>query len=301
MKIEKHLFRYFFYLCTLFLNYDYLNILLTKNFFKMKKISVLFAIVLGIAIGFSSCNPTSESAVINLTSETTVEVDLMALDSVYVAGYVTSATDDIKSVTFTSNFNDGTWVTFEVTTFTDARNYQFELKGTDISARDGMTDVVITATTTAADVAATTKTITVTIKEIVIPIEEGTFEWQRIGGGTATGLEGYGLEWKGNYVRDIFVKLVPAEGSMLYILDAADWSISTVEEMMARLATATPATEYFNVSAEAPKDYDDVLFTIYNGYAHLIHVTHANVVNDANGTTITITGDYKEVAFAISK
>ncbi len=123
---------------------------------------------------------------------------------------------------------------------------------------------------------------------------EGTFEWVREGGAAATGLDIFGLEYR-NQTKVVYANIKPVEGARLYILNAADYAITDINTLNARLTSETEATVYRGVSVEASATYNDVLATVYNGRTYLIHVTNSTIeVSEYDGyRIITITGTYK--------
>jgi len=122
---------------------------------------------------------------------------------------------------------------------------------------------------------------------------EGTFQWERIGP-QASGLDEYGLYWQSN-TKSIYANIKPLDGARLYILNSADYSITDINTLNARLTSETEATVYRGVSVDVSSaTYDDVLATVYNGKTYLINVTRAVMTYDASsGSHCTITGTYK--------
>ena len=122
---------------------------------------------------------------------------------------------------------------------------------------------------------------------------EGTFMWERLGG-QASGLDEYGLYWQSN-TKAIYANIKPLDGARLYILNSADYAITDINTLNARLTSETEATVYRGVDVSLSNaTYDDVLVTVYNGKIYLIHVTRSTgEVSDNNGWHSTITGTYK--------
>ena len=166
--------------------------------------------------------------------------------------------------------------------------------------RDIVGQSVIQAVVTDAAGQTATATITLSINEPAQPLMARTFEWYRWGN-TITGLDEFGLEWKGNYPKDTYAKLIPQDGVKLFIFEAKDWNEVTTDVEKAAffnkaIETQHTADEYFEVNVtQMDMTYNDVIGTVMpDGTCHLIHITksHAEYVAPT-GTKITITGEAK--------
>jgi hypothetical protein len=119
------------------------------------------------------------------------------------------------------------------------------------------------------------------------------FEWKRVGGNTATGLEDFGLTWTSNTTTNAVIK----KGASKFVeLLPAQWnSINTMQALKTAIDAATDMNQWEKVSAtDASKTYDLTLGTIKGGKYYLIHVTNSTVTVATEGSTITIKGQYKE-------
>lgn len=118
------------------------------------------------------------------------------------------------------------------------------------------------------------------------------FTWERVGSNNATGLAQFGLKWTSNTSTSAIVAVDAA--TTLVELASGDWtSITTQEDLSTAIAAGTAVTEYRGVSATQNDTYDDVLGVTHNGTDYIIHITQGTVSTGGAGTTITITGEYK--------
>ncbi len=138
-----------------------------------------------------------------------------------------------------------------------------------------------------------TKTFTVTaLFPVATPLAQPqSFEFKRIGGNSATGLDTYGLKWTNN-AKIVHAQIKKDTATKLVILNSNDWTdITTVEDLTTAIENGNDVNVYDNVSAEASANYDDVLGVKVGGIYYILHVTHGNVTTSSAGTTITITGE----------
>lgn len=126
------------------------------------------------------------------------------------------------------------------------------------------------------------------------PLSEAKdFEWKRVGGTAATGLDQFGLTWTSNTGTSAVIK----KGADKFVeLNPENWTnFTTLEDIVAAIDAATDMDRWEKVSSEASKSYDLTLGTIKDGKYFLIHVENGKVTTDATvGTTIVITGKYKD-------
>jgi hypothetical protein len=118
------------------------------------------------------------------------------------------------------------------------------------------------------------------------------FTWQRVAGAPGTGLSQFGLEWVTNTSTNA---IIAVDGAMMYSLPASDWdNIATHQELQTAIDGATAITQYTEVSSQASGTYDDVLAVTYLENNYLINVQNGTVTTPTGGTTITVTGQYKD-------
>lgn len=123
--------------------------------------------------------------------------------------------------------------------------------------------------------------------------EAADFEWKRVGGNDATGLEQFGLTWTENTSTSAVIK----KGADKFVeLAAENWTgLSSVETLAEAIEAADDMDRWEKISAEESKTYDLTLGTKVETTYYLIHITNATVATDAvAGTTITVIGQYKE-------
>lgn len=121
-----------------------------------------------------------------------------------------------------------------------------------------------------------------------------SFTWKREGGDPGTGLDQFGLAWENNTSTNAIVKTDAAE--KMVILNSAAWTgITTVQGLSAAVEGQNGVTEYTGVSVQQDDSYDDVIGVKLDADTYyLIHVTNGEVSTAGTGTTITVTGEYKE-------
>ncbi len=136
------------------------------------------------------------------------------------------------------------------------------------------------------------KLIKVLAKETLLSVAKD-FEWKRVGGAAATGLETFGLTWTSNTATNAVIK----KGADKFVeLDPAQWtSLTNLEGLKTAIDAATDMEKWEKVSStSASKTYDFTLGTIKAGVYYLIHVSGSTVTVEAAGSTIVISGQYKE-------
>ncbi len=139
-------------------------------------------------------------------------------------------------------------------------------------------------------------TVAYTVNVVAPAFTDGTFEWFRQGN-TKTGFDQFGLQFE-NATKSIMANIKPLTDAKLYILESADYAITNINDLNAKLTTE--ATVYRNIITDnsGTVTYDDVIATVYNGKTHLLHITSATTVpynetTNPGGAKVTITGTYK--------
>jgi hypothetical protein len=131
-------------------------------------------------------------------------------------------------------------------------------------------------------------------KAATTPLSEAkSFEWKRVGGAAGTGLETFGLSWTDNTTNNAVIR----KGATKFVeLTPAQWtSITNKEALKTAIDAATNIDKWEKVSAtDASKTYDLALGTIKDNKYFLIHVTKSTVTVTDVGSTISITGHYKD-------
>lgn len=270
----------------------------------MKKLAMALACLVSVAF-FASCTQETPNPTISVaTQEGFIQNnDVVDVPSTCVFGFNVAAELNGKDLTkLYVTVSDGdttmTWADLDLTALAATRSYAYvdtlELR------RDIIGHVNINAVVTDAAGKTATASIAIDVNEPAQPLVSRTFTWYRLGN-TITGLDEYGLNWRGNYPRDTYAKLEPKDGVKLYIFNSEDWTNTTTDLEKATLfnkaiETMTPAENYFNVNVtQANMTYDDVIGTVLaDGTCHLIHVTTSKATSlGTQGTEITITGEAK--------
>lgn len=262
----------------------------------MKKLALALVCLISVAF-FASCTPEGQPTISVLNEEGYVQNgDGITSGEDFNFGFVMASSIETGAELATVA------ITVNDTTITEKiSGTEFTYKGVaNITLTRELPTATITATVTDAKGETAVATITVSIEESQ-ELVATPFEWYRLGV-NITGLDEFGLSWKGNYPRDTYAKLEPKEGVRLYIFNSEDWTNTTdVVEKAALFNKAieemNPAQEYFNVNVtQAEMTYDDVIGTIMpDGTCHLIHVTKstASYLGSQQGTEITISGEAK--------
>lgn len=162
-----------------------------------------------------------------------------------------------------------------------------------VNAGTNLGSTIYTFTVTDKDGNTDEVSFNVTVEAGTTPLGSATaFTWERVGGNPATGLAQFGLKWTSNSATSAIVAL--DAGTKMVVLGSADWtSFTTQEDLAAAISSGTAVTEYRGVSATANNTYNDVLGVSNNGTNYIINITQGTVSTGGAGTTITITGEYK--------
>ncbi|MBN2263773.1 MAG: hypothetical protein JW735_12710 [Prolixibacteraceae bacterium] len=262
----------------------------------MKKTFLMFtAVVAVLSMGLYSCIPDpadSNPPTIEVTSPVADTINVFVGDSLDFEITLASenglksllALSSSANVTLINNdldFNDTSSETVTVTAVVGE------------GALDGETAEVVFTVNDANKSANTKKVVVAKVKET--PLSEATdFEWKRVGGSAGSGLEMFGLTWTINkstmvnaIIRkdaDKFVELAPEQWTTITNIEALVEAVDAAEDM----------DEWNKISADASKSYDLCLATVKEGKYFLIHITNSTVSVGDVGTTISITGQYKE-------
>ncbi len=265
----------------------------------MKKLALALVCFASLAF-FASCNPEGQPTITVLNEEgyvqdgATVDVNT-EFDFGFVMASSATTNKELSSMILIIDDETPDTIAINGTEWTYRGTLKYEATRDEIIGTSSIKAIVT-------DVAGQTATATInlTINQPAQPLIARTFTWYRLGN-TITGLDEYGLNWRGNYPRDTYAKLEPKDGVKLYIFNSEDWTNTTTDLEKAALfnnalETMTPAENYFNVNVtQANMTYDDVIGTVLaDGTCHLIHVTSSKATYlGTQGTEITITGESK--------
>jgi len=266
----------------------------------MKKLALALVCLVSVAF-FASCNqPKGQPTIAVLQEEGFVkDGDIVNLGEEVNFGFVMATSPQSNSLlkSLIIKIDD------EAPDTIDIQGTEYTYKGVityNLSKDEIVGNSTIIATVYDAVGEFATTSIKLSINQPAQPLIARTFTWYRLGN-TITGLDEYGLNWRGNYPRDTYAKLEPKDGVKLYIFNSEDWTNTTTDLEKATLfnkaiETMTPAENYFKVNVtQANMTYDDVIGTVLaDGTCHLIHVTTSKATSlGAQGTEITITGEAK--------
>lgn len=265
----------------------------------MKKLALALVCFASLAF-FASCKPEGQPTITVLNEEgyvqdgATVDVNT-EFDFGFVMASSATTNKELSSMILIIDDETPDTIAINGTEWTYRGTLKYEATRDEIIGTSSIKAIVT-------DVAGQTATATInlTINQPAQPLIARTFTWYRLGN-TITGLDEYGLNWRGNYPRDTYAKLEPKDGVKLYIFNSEDWTNTTTDLEKAALfnnalETMTPAENYFNVNVtQANMTYDDVIGTVLaDGTCHLIHVTSSKATYlGTQGTEITITGESK--------
>ena len=265
----------------------------------MKKLALALVCLASVAF-FASCQQNGVPSIQVLNEEGYVkDGDVIDLGDEVNFGFVMSSAIEsnspLTSLIIKIDDNAPDTVALTGTSYTYRGTLVYGLEKDEIVGNSTITATVYDATGQFA-----TASITISLNQAAQSLVGRTFEWYRLGN-TITGLDEYGLNWRGNYPRDTYAKLEPKDGVKLFIFNAEDWANTTTDVEKASLfnkamETMTPAENYFNVNVtQANMTYDDVIGTVLaDGTCHLIHVTKSRAETvTSQGTAVTITGEAK--------
>ena len=265
----------------------------------MKKLALALVCLVSVAF-FASCNPEGQPTIQVLAEEGYVQNgDVVNLGDEVNFGFVMSSAIEtgspLASLVIKIDDNDPDTITLTGSTYTYRGTLVYGFEKEEIV---GSSTIIATVYDAAGQSA--TASLTFDLNQAAQDLIVRTFEWYRLGS-TITGLDEFGLEWKGNYSRTDYAKIVPQDGVKLFIFESKDWEeVTTDVEKAAFFNTANEtmhtAEEYFEVNVTAANmTYDDVIGTVMpDGTCHLIHVTASHSAYQApQGTATTITGEAK--------
>ena len=273
----------------------------------MKNFKIVMILVAAVAMFCSCGNPEAPTvALTDANSLTETTFDLANPELPVILGFATSDEKGLKDIKITRTTFDakgevlGEPVPFPVAAadYEGMTDFNREVVDTLLKAEvENAAKVVYEAVVINKKDGQANATYTVNIKEA--SFTTGTFEWKRLGGAAATGLADFGLSWTASG-KTVTAKIVPTNGAKLYILEAADYAITNITDLNAKLTSEV--NEYRGVNAEAPTDktYNDVIATVYNGKTYLINVTASKGTVETQGNQIVVTGTYKAFQNAVA-
>lgn len=263
----------------------------------MKKLALALVCFASVAF-FASCTPeitNPEPSIAIFAGDNDYLYDGMQIDVNVEYPFCFKVASNAQTAKELANFK--IYIDDEIQIDSTISGNEFEFTGVfTYEQREIIDETVIKAVVTDVDGKANTATINLTVNQPAQPLEVGTYEWYRLGN-NITGLDEFGLVWKGNYPKDTYAKLIPADGVSLFIFNSEDWeTVTTDVEKVAFFTNAVefqhPAEEYWEVNVtQESMEYDDVIGTIMpDGTCHLIHVikSHSESIPQGTETTITV-------------
>lgn len=273
----------------------------------MKK-QTLFALGLAgaLTLGLSSCEDDNDNVEPSL--------NIRELSSGSTGGAMTINQGEALIFTIDARSGDGDMETFRISnsgsntinpipTSTQGNDFPYDIARADQSTyRDtvvfaqaglnlGVTNYSFSVTDDNGEVASLSFDVTVEAGTSALSAAQ-SFTWERVGGNAATGLSQFGLAWTSNSSTSAIV--VTDAATKMVELSSGDWTgITTVEDLEAAIDGGTGVSEYRGVSSSQSNSYDDVLGVSHNGTAYMINIKQGTVSTGGAGTTITITGEYK--------
>ena len=283
----------------------------------MKKLALALMCLVSVAF-FASCDPTEKNPSISvnsgegyLTNGQTIE-----METDYSFGFTATSNlytnKELYRLVVTAEYFD----TEGASTGKDELD-RIELTGTAYSytgtlhltssAKDLLGSALITAVVTDAAGETASAEIKVNVNDggVTPPSQQllgQAFDWYRTGLtlNSAEDMKKVGLDWPGNYPRVDYVRITPLTGCTMFIINDGDKynEITTVGEKDAFFAnlkeTATPDTQYNEISAWQGKDYNTMLAVIdASGEYHLVHFVKATTQMVSAGALIHLTGELK--------
>jgi len=260
----------------------------------MTKKNVWIALLLTAVVGvFTSCvdDPISEEApIITVSSPAADSVEIFIGDSIDFTIALSAENGLTKFKAMASGI--GIELTNSELTFdgTNNESVTVNVKVTE-SASEGNVDLTFVVED-GHKTSNTTKTLVISKKETPLSDAAG-FEWERVAGADATGLEKFGLTWTDNTSASAVIK--KGADKFVELSEDAWTSITSVEALTAAVDAAEDMERWEKISVQASASYDLTLGTKVGDSYFLIHITNATVSADQTiGTTITIVGEYKE-------
>ena len=265
----------------------------------MKKLAMALMCLVSLAF-FASCNPEGAPTIQVLSEDGYVQNgDIVNLGEEVNFGFVMSSAIEtgspLASLVIKIDDNDPDTIALTGSNYTYRGTLVYGLEKEEIV---GYSTLIATVYDAVGQYATTS--LTFSLNQPAQDLVVRDFEWYRLGN-TITGLDEFGLEWKGNYPKDNYAKIVPQEGVKLFVFTSEDWAnVKTDVEKAAFFNTAIETMhsveEYWEVNVtQMDMEYDHVIGTVLaDGTCHLIHVTSSHSASQPpQGTATTIYGEAK--------
>ena len=226
----------------------------------------------------------------------------------YVSSDITMSPDSVfqVSVIGTENTESGTrldqfMITRQVTGGGIAPEVDTMIGGSTFSkvftiqASDVETEEEFVFTLTDRDGESTTRSFVVTTEAPATTTPLGTaqaFTWERDGGAAGTGLDTFGLSWTSNTGSSPNFSAVISNGATKMVeLTAADWALTTVEDLAAAIDGESDVT---SIDIPFPATaIDTYIGVLHMGTYYILHVQESTSTACPAGTCVDITGESK--------
>ncbi len=261
----------------------------------MKKLFLALVCFASVAF-FASCGKdTDKNPLVSINADKTTIKTGEEVTLTITADANATSKKDLSSVKFVV-FNNGENA-FDTTYTASGLTFKEEIVLALTNATGANTVFECTATATDAAGLKATKSVNITVEpKTEEPLESTAFTWNRKGSNhPATGLDQFGLEWKGNYQKAIYATITPASGVTMYEFASSVYTdVVTESQKVAAFEKATVITQWkeFNVAGSTSQTFDKVIGTkTSDGKYHLIHITKGTYTYTSDtGTDATITG-----------
>lgn len=257
----------------------------------MKKLLFSFAVLAVATVGiFTSCDTTEN----DLPPVVTVGIDSINAFVGDTISFTASLSSENTLASFQSMSSDASISFLEGSSETFSAVGNASVKVTLVVGSSAEVGSDITITCVVSDEAATSSAkVVISVLSSSTPLSEAAaFEWKRVGGNDATGLEEFGLTWSSNTATSAVIK---KGADKFVVLDAAIWSsLASVEDLVYAIDAADDVESWTEISVTASATYDYLLGTINGGTYYMIHVTNSSVTVASEGTTVVISGEYKK-------
>lgn len=264
----------------------------------MKKIATLIAMLGAAAIAFTSCEGTDGTA-----TATIKKIAITEETDKFVGNFDVTCpdTDAIKEVTATYTYGTTT-VSVPVADVEKAEinksswkvtvSTPIEVDGKRVSKMEVTATLKGTKGSTKSEIFETPKATEPEPGETALGAATA-FEFKRVGTTVSGDLSKFGLEWKSN-TRAVNANITKGTATKMVKLASDAWTVITTKEALKTAVDAAADMDKFSeISADATKTYNINLGVVNGGVYYIINITNGKVTTGTAGTTIDVTGNYK--------
>lgn len=204
----------------------------------MKKINWFFAII--IAAVLTSCGGHGDPMIFIEGEYDPITPNLEDLTAVVLKGNVTAEDVNLSEVTFRTNYEEDPFI--ELIQSVAAAEFPFEYTTELLSLVNENGNKAVSVTITAKDADGQTAVRVVDVEwdeeDPATPLQEAEFQWKRVAGGAAIGLDQFGLEWTQN-AKEVMCVIVPKTGTKLVELTEEAYALESTTELALQIDNAT--------------------------------------------------------------